>query len=241
MNKMKIAAYAMSLVSLPAVYRPFAAGGKVISTENWTTICYYNGEIKPYQHCQAEVYEDGAVKVSIWLEHSTQSDEQITYKSYYSIPYSMDTAAYQLKYEHQTVIDNVVYVNGNTNFCWDDVDLSYYSTNYSLEGLYWSGYIESIEEKGFEATKKGDPYQDIHSFNLQYFYYEGMLSNLTDYKNTFYFKPLDNKQKTIYIFGHEIEIKDKNYKLDINEDGVVNLTDITYMIDKYNEAFLLKN
>lgn len=239
MNKIKIAACAMSF--LPLVHRPFITGSKIVSTETWTTVCYYNGEIKPYQHCQADIYEDGAVKISIWLEHFTQSDEDVIYKSYYSVPYSMDTAAYQLKYEGQTVIDDVVYINGDTNFCWDDVDLSYYSTNYTVEGLYWTGYVENIEEKGFEATKKGDPYQDIHSFNLQYFYYEGALSNLTGHKSSFYFKPLNKENKTIYVFGHKVEVKDKTSKLDINEDGVVNLMDITYMIDKYNEMFLLKN
>ena len=142
----------LSLIVVISCTTPISVSAKVIEpevvkTESWTTSYYIDDDVDtlyPYIQCEADIYNDGTIKLYMWNTHewdgfATVEHEvtltQTTFMGTTSIPFSIKYGVnvdYQYSFWDgaQTVTRTLARFISDTDF--SNIDLSYFDSRYSV-------------------------------------------------------------------------------------------------------------
>lgn len=201
---------------------------EIVKTETWTTSYFIDDDMNtlyPYIQCEADIYNDGTIKLYMWNTHEWDGFVTVSSKVTFlcSKWYSEDDIQYKAKYGG---------LENNWHFNSDEIkniDLSYYSKYYIVDSpsrgangdypSWWfnntrsDSYISSIEIK----RTYGDgmfPRQEVETIDRKM--YQTPLASIlafekrpgTDFNWYYEFKPTVNPTGTynFRLYGHDITI-----------------------------------
>ena len=146
---------------------------EIVKTETWTTSYYIDDDIEtlyPYIDCQADIYNDGTVKVYFWNTHEWDGfatvKHTVTMIDY--MPVRVDSVEYSFKYNNEAKTNGRVYhpiseadyerlsENAtedfviNDNNVWDSININYYPKEYKASN---GGYSRDWKiERRYSST-----------------------------------------------------------------------------------------
>lgn len=108
---------------------------EVVKTESWTTSYYIDDDMNtlyPYIQCEADIYNDGTIKLYMWNTHEWDGFATVSSKVTFlcSTWYSEDDVQYKAKYGG---LENNWHFNSDEI---ENIDLSYYSKYYIVDSSY---------------------------------------------------------------------------------------------------------
>lgn len=181
---------------------------EVVRTETWTTSYFIDDDVDtlyPYIQCEADIYNDGTIKVYAWNTHEWDGfatvEHTATFIEAKPVKYSdyskIKLKKYNLNFYPDVYSISCDYSNSNTE--WDDIANYLY-----ISSSYYRGYLPQMSF--FESRPKG-----YHNFN----------SNLT-------FKPTVEPTGTydFKIYGHDITITPDLLQSTSMPEPPVNETDV---------------
>ena len=195
----------------------------IVKTEKWTTSYYIDDDIEnlyPYIDCQADIYNDGSVKVSYWNTHEWDGFATVSHKVTIinSRPVKMNSREYSFKNENE-------YINGNTgtefpvtkeNYekgepftkdysFWNEQDLSYYPDEYNYNESHGSFYSGNYLQYYFISLNNERKNKNTNSLIFDSYY--GALAKLAvNEKTTITFTPTVDPvgNYEFRVLGHDI-------------------------------------
>ncbi len=195
----------------------------IVKTEKWTTSYYIDDDIEnlyPYIDCQADIYNDGSVKVSYWNTHEWDGFATVSHKVTIinSRPVKMNSREYSFKNGNE-------YINGNTgaefpvtmeNYekgepftkdysFWNEQDLSYYPDEYNYNESYGPFYSGKYLQYYFISLNNERKNKNTNSLIFDSYY--GALAKLAvNEKTTMTFTPTVDPvgNYEFHVLGHDI-------------------------------------
>ena len=195
----------------------------IVKTEKWTTSYYIDDDIEnlyPYIDCQADIYNDGSVKVSYWNTHEWDGFATVSHKVTIinSSPVKMNSREYSFKNGNE-------YINGNIgnefpitkeNYekgepftkdysFWNEQDLSYYPAEYNYNESYGPFYSEKYLQYYFISLNNERKNKNTNSLYFDSYY--GALAKLAvNEKVTMTFTPTVDPvgNYEFRVLGHDI-------------------------------------
>lgn len=181
-----------------------------VKTESWTTSYYIDDDMDtlyPYIQCEADIYNDGTIKLYMWNTHEWDGFATVKHRitSICTIPVSSESDVYYQTYKNTT--------NNGRLYCTTDItDLSFFDVNYAF---YENFYPFEETSKSYELySKSGATYSQ--SGTVRYLFLNEALPELTVGSKTgtmrsrmmLEFKPKVDPTGTynFRLFGHDITI-----------------------------------
>ena len=204
---------------------------EIVKTETWTTSYYIDDDMEtlyPYIDCQADIYNDGTVKVYFWNTHEWDGFATVnhTVTIINSKPVRSDSIEYALKNGNECIINTTRtgYAISKDNYesgapyikdysFWENIDISYYPKAYifneRLNDFYQNSNYDTQRYKFYLTDVY--PNGSISAFysNLYHYNYFGALPKLKiDNRATLIFSPNEDPTGTyeFHILGHDITI-----------------------------------
>lgn len=176
---------------------------EIVKTESWTTSYYIDDDMDtlyPYIQCEADIYNDGTIKLYMWNTHEWDGFATVKHKitSVCTIPVSSESDVYCQTYKNTTD-------NGRLYCTTDITDLSFFDANYSFYENFYpfeeiSKPYELYSENGYTYSQSG---------TVRYLFLNEALPELTvGSKLHVEFKPKVDPTGTynFRLFGHDITI-----------------------------------
>ena len=162
MKTKRIIACIISFI-LFTVFIPFTTTAKVIEpevvkTEKWTTSYYIDDDIDtlyPYIQCEADIYNDGTIKLYMWNAHEWDGFATVSHKVTLANTYlySTDSPQFVSKFGGTALINNKeCHCQSSQNM--DSIDISYYDSLYSLDNDNWTLYYVCNSSPSFYEISK---------------------------------------------------------------------------------------
>lgn len=204
----------------------------LVSTESWTTSYFIDDDMDtlyPYIDCQADIYNDGSLKVYMWNSHEWDGFATVKHDVcfYYSNPIASDSVVYSLIMNGEAETTYYCYkIDNNCDTVILQDRISFYPNTYSENGpnaIIWSSCGSSFSLKGIDMPLLRK-WQDSNKWenctnNPEYPLYSIIwtniaLPNIPFSKNTdeciFTFNPTSktnfNENQYFRLFGHDIMI-----------------------------------
>lgn len=150
---------------------------EIVKTESWTTSYYIDDDMDtlyPYIQCEADIYNDGTIKLYMWnthewdgfatVEHEVTLEQTALTKAITtnSIPFSIKYGV-SIDYDYSFWADNQTVTRKSARFISDtdfsNIDLSYIDSRYSLfvagTGNTTAGYLTTSGNKDHGASTHG--------------------------------------------------------------------------------------
>ena len=200
---------------------------EIVKTETWTTSYYIDDNIEtlyPYIDCQADIYNDGKLKVYFWNTHEWDGFATVsqTVTIIGSQPVSVGSQEYKYKQHDIYLINGRApsyaisydnYLNGEPYIedysFWDNVDVSYYAGYYNYNDNISDFYMDRYQtDDRYKFYYYGEEWHKDHSY-LTHFVYNGPLAKLSvNAKSVLTFTPtvIPNDTYSFRILGHDIII-----------------------------------
>ena len=203
---------------------------EVVKTESWTTSYYIDDmdTLYPYIQCEADIYNDGTIKLYMWNTHEWDGFATVRHKitvtqsypvSTQAVPYSI-VSGKTINYSYEFWSDGKWIERDVARLISNDlknVDLSYYDGLYNIStysgsfGTLYERYNYAIYDERFNGS-----YPNIGN-NLSFLAYTSALPNMKAFSNRpeiydcikyIVFKPLEDPTGTynFRLFGHDITI-----------------------------------
>lgn len=205
---------------------PFTATAKVIEpevvkTEKWTTSYYIDDDIDtlyPYIQCEADIYNDGTIKLYMWNTHEWDGFATVSHTAtiIQTEPITQNSMVYCFH-------NGVPYTDDGGRTCfpcignyattdyskYKDIDISYYSDKYScIERSFWG-----TAYKYLNYYRSNSSYSSVSSCSIPYRRYNGALPEMSfltarNYYPHLTFNPKEDPTGTynFRLFGHDITI-----------------------------------
>ena len=186
---------------------------EIVKTETWTTSYYIDDDIEtlyPYIDCQADIYNDGTVKVSFWNTHEWDGFATVSHDITLvnSLPFSTDSPEYAFK-NHIEYDNHYPCLSIDNNTCdysfFDKQDISFYPKEYIRYKYNQPVFDYRSEIKYYTSTQNGNTW----TRTLYYYKERCPLAKLsTTYKyNVTYIPQVDIVNSYEFrILGHSFTI-----------------------------------
>lgn len=132
---------------------------EIVKTEKWTTSYYIDDDMDtlyPYIQCEADIYNDGTIKLYMWNTHEWDGFATVSHKIslLQTCLYSSDSPQYSAKY---AVPVSTHYDDSTVQYVADgdisSIDLSYFPSEYKYSYMtykrysFTGRYLSKLEEK----------------------------------------------------------------------------------------------
>lgn len=194
---------------------------EVVKTEKWTTSYYIDDDIDtlyPYIQCEADIYNDGTIKLYMWNTHEWDGFATVSHRVtvYEPIFVSQLGFVYCAKYGGNPVIDGkeLTSVNYRLNEPIDDIPINFISGKYtyqidntrSIFGVWWGGNGKTFYSFSPNSGSHG------YTASVSRISIVSSLAKLGYYSSrngcSYTFKPTEDPTETynFRLFGHDITI-----------------------------------
>lgn len=216
----------LSIIMCMCMVSPVTATAKVIEpevvkTEKWTTSYYIDDDIDtlyPYIQCEADIYNDGTIKLYMWNTHEWDGFATVSHRVtvYEPIFVSQLGFVYCAKYGGNPVIDGkeLTSVNYRLNEPIDDIPINFISGKYtyqidntrSIFGVWWDGNGKTFYSFSPNSGSHG------YTASVSRISIVSSLAKLGYYSSrngcSYTFKPTEDPTETynFRLFGHDITI-----------------------------------
>ena len=182
---------------------------EIVKTETWTTSYFIDDDMEtlyPYIDCQADIYNDGTMKVYFWNTHEWDGFATVKHRvTIISCTNSFSPYVYQTGAEIRKSISG----DGVSNLDISKFDKSYFSTDYECDTSISPSYFGGSGNYFGRTTSAYSYIINNCSYEFTYLSFYGALPNLeVNSKQCFSFTPVVDPTGTyeFHIFGHDITI-----------------------------------
>ena len=189
---------------------------EVVKTEKWVTSYYLDDDLEelyPFIRCEADIYNDGTVKLYLWNMHEWDGFATVSHRAtiVQTSPTKQSSALYCFHNGTPCILSNGdTYTISENDSAWvKEIDVSYYPTEYE-----WNGVVNSASYcRRYSFVMSTGTGEYVLDDSVEFPRYYGPLPNMPFYKirpaNPFYtFKPTEDPTGTyeFRLFGHDITI-----------------------------------
>lgn len=182
---------------------------EIVKTETWTTSYFIDDDedtLYPYIQCEADIYNDGTIKLYMWNTHEWDGFATVSHtaKIIQTSPVKQGSELYC--FSRGEVYIDPWGTGWKSDRILDEFDVSYYSDKYDFNCYFWPQWTYQSEENFTISGSTGSL-----GFDVCRNVYNGSLPNMDFGKKTalcYEFRPNEDPTGTynFRLYGHDITI-----------------------------------